>query len=113
MAGALTVEQLFDTLAIRIDGPKAAEHSIVIDWHFTDGNGRVRLSLSNGALIQTPEPRSKVEADLTLTLTKMQLLGLMAGQGLGDIEQSGDTGVLQTLLGLLDTPDPVFAIVTP
>ena len=113
MAGALTVEQLFDTLAIRIDGPKAAEHSIVIDWHFTDGNGHVRLSLSNGALIQTPEPRSKVEADLTLTLTKMQLLGLMGGQGLGDIEQSGDTGVLQTLLGLLDTPDPVFAIVTP
>ena len=113
MAAALTVEQLFDTLAIRIDGPKAAEHSIVIDLNFTDGNGRVRLSLSNGALIQTPEPRSKVEADLTLTLTKMQLLGLMAGQGLGDIEQSGDTGVLVTLLGLLDTPDPVFAIVTP
>ena len=26
MAAALTVEQLFDTLAIRIDGPKAAEH---------------------------------------------------------------------------------------
>ena len=84
MAAALTVEQLFDTLAIRIDGPKAAEHSIVIDWHFTDGNGHVRLSLSNGALIQTPEPRSKVDADLTLTLTKMQLLGLMAGQGLDE-----------------------------
>ena len=43
----------------------------------------------------------------------MQLLGLMGGQGPGEIEQSGDTGVLVTLLGLLDTPDPVFAIVTP
>ena len=113
MAAALTVEQLFDTLAIRVDGPKAAQHRIVIDWKFTDGNGEVRLSLSNGALIQTPNPRSRVDVDLTLTLTKPQLLGLMAGHGLEGIEHTGDPGVLQTLLGLLDTPNPEFAIVTP
>jgi alkyl sulfatase BDS1-like metallo-beta-lactamase superfamily hydrolase len=69
--------------------------------------------LSNGALIQTPNPRSRVDTDLSLRLTKAQLLGLMAGQGPGDIELTGDPGVLQTLLGLLDTPDPAFAIVTP
>lgn len=113
MAGALTVEQLFDTLAIRIDGPRAAEHPMVIEFDFTDGNGKVRLTLSNGALIQTAEPRTDLDADLTLSLTKLQLLGLMAGRGLDDIEHSGDPGVLQTLLGLLDSPDPVFAIVTP
>ena len=113
MAAALTVEQLFDTLAIRVDGPKAAEHRIVIDWKFTDGNGQVRLSLSNGALIQTPNPRSQLDVDLTLTLTKLQLLGLMAGRGLEGIEHTGDPGVLQTLLGVLDTPNPEFAIVTP
>jgi alkyl sulfatase BDS1-like metallo-beta-lactamase superfamily hydrolase len=113
MAGALTVEQLFDTIAIRIDGMRAAEHPMVIDCNFTDGNGRVRLSLSNGALIQTVEPRSQAAVDLVLTLTKTQLLGLMAGGGLAGIEHSGDPGVLQTLLGLLDTPDATFAIVTP
>lgn len=113
MVAALTVEQLFDSIAIRIDGPRAAQHSIVIDWEFTDGSGTVRLSLSNGALIQTPNPRSRVDTDLSLRLTKAQLLGLMAGQGPGDIELTGDPGVLQTLLGLLDTPDPAFAIVTP
>ena len=113
MAAALTVEQLFDTLAIRVDGPKAAEHRIVIDWRFTDGNGEVRLSLSNGALIQTPNPRSQLDVDLTLTLSKLQLLGLMAGHGLEGIEHTGDPGVLQTLLGVLDTPNPEFAIVTP
>ena len=73
----------------------------------------MRLSLSNGALIQTPDPKSSVTADLTLTLTKAQLLGLLAGGGLDGIEHTGDTGVLQRLLGLLDTPDPGFAIVTP
>jgi len=45
MAGALTVGQLFDTLAIRIDGPRAAAESLVIDWRFTDSGRTVRLSL--------------------------------------------------------------------
>ena len=73
----------------------------------------MRLTLSNGALIQTPNPRSQLDADLTLTLTKPQLLGLLAGQGLDGHRAHGRPGVLQTLLGLLDTPDPGFAIVTP
>ena len=51
--------------------------------------------------------------DLTLTLGKPQLLGMLAGKGLEGIQTEGDPGVLQRLLGLLDTPDPGFAIVTP
>ena len=87
MASALTVEQLFDTIAIRIDGPRAAAESMVIECHFTDSidagsGGTVRLTLSNGALIQTENPRTAAAADLTLTLTKAQLLGLLGGHGL-------------------------------
>ena len=48
-----------------------------------------------------------------MTLTKPQLLGLLAGQGDEGLTSRGDTGVLHRLLGLLDTPDPGFAIVTP
>lgn len=48
-----------------------------------------------------------------LTLTKPQLLGLLAGRGLDCIEHEGDVGVLTRLLGLLDEPDPDFAIMTP
>ena len=33
---ALSVEQLFDTLAIRVDGPRAWDEKLVIDWVFTD-----------------------------------------------------------------------------
>jgi alkyl sulfatase BDS1-like metallo-beta-lactamase superfamily hydrolase len=51
--------------------------------------------------------------DLTLTLTKPQLLGMLAGNGLEGIQTNGDPGALHQLLGLLDTPDPGFAIVTP
>jgi alkyl sulfatase BDS1-like metallo-beta-lactamase superfamily hydrolase len=113
MAGALTAEQLFDTLAIRVNGPRAAAESLVIEWRFTDTGSTVRLALSNGALIQTENPRSVLAADLTLTLTKAQLLGLLGGRGLDGIEHSGDPAALGRLLALLDTPDQAFPIVTP
>ncbi len=113
MAAALSVAQLFDTLAIRVDGLRAAADPLVIDWHFTDTGATVRLALSNGALIQTENPKTQVAADLTLVLTKAQLLGLLAGHGLDGIEHTGDPATLSRLLGLLDTPDPAFPIVTP
>jgi alkyl sulfatase BDS1-like metallo-beta-lactamase superfamily hydrolase len=69
--------------------------------------------LSNGALIQTENPRSQAAADLTLTLTKPQLLGLLAGHGLDGIEHTGELAALSKLMGLLDTPDPAFPIITP
>jgi alkyl sulfatase BDS1-like metallo-beta-lactamase superfamily hydrolase len=113
MTGALTIGQLFDSLAIRIDGPRAASQSLVIDWRFTDAGTTVRLALSNGALIQTENPRGKDDADLTLTLTKQQLLGLLAGHGLAGIELAGDPATLTKLMSLLETPDLAFPIVTP
>jgi alkyl sulfatase BDS1-like metallo-beta-lactamase superfamily hydrolase len=113
IGAALTIEQLFDALAIRVNGPRAAAESLVTDWSFTDIGTEVRLTLSNGALIPTVNPRTRVKADLTLSLTKPQLLGLLAGRGLDGIEHTGDPAVLTRLLALLDTSDPAFPIVTP
>jgi alkyl sulfatase BDS1-like metallo-beta-lactamase superfamily hydrolase len=109
---ALTVEQLFDSIAIRVNGPKAWSHALTIDWEFTDQSTRHRMTLSNGALIHWANPVPG-GTDLTLTLTKPQLLGMLAGNGLEGIQTNGDPGALHQLLGLLDTPDPGFAIVTP
>ncbi|MGW4367218.1 alkyl/aryl-sulfatase [Nocardia takedensis] len=113
MAAALSVEQLFDTVAIRVNGPRAARESFRIEWNFTDLDTVVRLTLSNGVLIQTPDPRSKVPVDLTVNLTHAQLLGVLAGKGLDGIDHTGDPTVLKRLFALLDAPDPDFAIVTP
>jgi alkyl sulfatase BDS1-like metallo-beta-lactamase superfamily hydrolase len=73
---------------------------------------RYRMTLSNGALIHWPGG-GQGEADLTLTLTKPALLGLLAGGGLAGVQTAGDAGLIQRLLGLLDQPDPGFPIVTP
>ncbi|GAA4843364.1 alkyl/aryl-sulfatase [Kitasatospora terrestris] len=113
---ALTVEQLIDSLAIRIDGPRAWDTRLTVDWRITDLEQAWRLTLSNGALTYRPLPSSadpEHPADLTLTLTKPQLLGVLAGQGLDGITLDGDPAVLARLVALLDTPDPNFAVVTP
>jgi alkyl sulfatase BDS1-like metallo-beta-lactamase superfamily hydrolase len=112
MIAALTVEQVFDSLAIRVDGPKAWNESLVIDWRLTDLNQRHRITLSNGALIHQADP-PRQPADLTLTLTKQQLLGLLTGRQADGIEHEGDMDVLRRLTAVLDDPDPAFAIVTP
>ena len=53
---ALTVEQLFDSIAIRVNGPKAWSQTLTIDWNFTDVSSRHRMTLSNGALIHWADP---------------------------------------------------------
>jgi len=112
MAGAMTVTQLFDTIAIRIDGPRAAGTSLTVLWHFTDSGERYLMELSNGALIHFPT-RHAPAADLTLTLTHPQLLGLLTSGSLDGIGASGDRGVLQTIMSFTDEPDPSFPVVTP
>jgi alkyl sulfatase BDS1-like metallo-beta-lactamase superfamily hydrolase len=112
LAGALTIEQLFDSVAIRVNGPKAWSETMTIDWHLTDLALTYRTALSNGVLTHYPDPPSG-EADLTLTLTKPQLLGMLAGAGMDGVEHAGDLGAIQRLLGVLDNPDVNFPIVTP
>jgi alkyl sulfatase BDS1-like metallo-beta-lactamase superfamily hydrolase len=109
---ALSVEQLFDFIAIWIDGPRASSEQLTIDWHFTDADVRHRMTLSNGALTHFPTTRAG-NPDLKLTLTKSELLGLLASRRLDGVAHEGDAGVFERLVGLLDRPDRNFPIVTP
>ncbi|MEV0386183.1 alkyl sulfatase dimerization domain-containing protein [Nonomuraea sp. NPDC050643] len=108
---ALTVEQIFDSLAIRVDGPRAWHERLAIDWYLTDLGERHRTTLSNGALIQQANPPDET-ADLTLRLTKAQLAGLLAGKGVEAVHREGDTTALKRLVAVLDRPVPDFAVVT-
>jgi alkyl sulfatase BDS1-like metallo-beta-lactamase superfamily hydrolase len=113
MARALTIDQLFDSVAIRINGPRAWDEHLTIDWVFTDVGHTYRLELTNGVLIQHLDPADG-STDLTVTLNKPQLIGLLTGAGgLDGIATDGDLGVVQRLLAVIEAPTPGFAIVTP
>jgi alkyl sulfatase BDS1-like metallo-beta-lactamase superfamily hydrolase len=112
LAPALTITQLFDSIAIRINGPKAWAERLSIGWHFTDTHENYRMELSNGALIHYPTT-DKRPADLTVTLAKPQLLQLLATAKPDGADLSGDPTVLGRLMSLIDNPNPDFAIVTP
>ncbi|WP_084964359.1 alkyl/aryl-sulfatase [Thermoactinospora rubra] len=109
---ALSLEQVFDSLAIRVNGPRAWDVRLTIDWRFTDLGKEIRLSLANGVLTQTRN-HDGTPADLTVTLTKPQLLGVLATQSLDGVRTDGDPGALDTLMDLLDEGDRNFDIVIP
>jgi alkyl sulfatase BDS1-like metallo-beta-lactamase superfamily hydrolase len=48
-----------------------------------------------------------------MTMTKPQLVSLLAGKGTAGITMTGDPGLLTRLLSVLDSPDTDFPIVTP
>ncbi|MFI5040781.1 MAG: alkyl/aryl-sulfatase [Acidimicrobiales bacterium] len=112
LVAALAVEQLLDSIAIRVNGPRAWDEHLTIDWVLTDAGHTYRTELTNGVLVQDVDP-DRGGADVTLTLTKPQLLALLLGGGLDGVTTEGDVGVLQRLLGVIDPPSGAFPIVTP
>ena len=57
--------------------------------------------------------RATLDADLEVTLTKPDLLRLLATGSLDGLETRGDPGVWTRILTLTDRPDPDFDVVTP
>ncbi len=119
LVALLSTEQLFDVLAIRIDGPRAGELRLSFNWIFTDTDEHHVLMLSNGVLIHSAN-RQDPHADATVVVERAALNELFAGVtpiaelfGAGRLRVEGDAAKLGELLGLLDEPDPSFAIVTP
>lgn len=113
----LTPDQIFDVLAISINGPRAWDLDLAIDFTFTEPDVNYRLTLRNGVLIHRKLPADPATANATVTVTVGDKVRLVAA-ALGDIsspgfEVFGDRTVLQTFLSVLDRPDSAFNIVTP
>ncbi|WP_297698628.1 alkyl sulfatase dimerization domain-containing protein [Mycobacterium sp.] len=115
MLSQLTPEQIFDGLAIRVNGPRGWDHDVAIDITFTDTAVNYRLTLRNGVLVHRKAAPDPTTATVTVTLAgKIRLLALVLGDfGAPGLELSGDRGALQAFLDVLDAPDPNFNIVTP
>jgi alkyl sulfatase BDS1-like metallo-beta-lactamase superfamily hydrolase len=120
LVAALTLEQLFDALAIRVDGPRGWEADITVRWNLTDGEP-VTQRLRNGVLTHVTGTGFAVAApDVEITLAKSALRAVLLGTVTpaelaqrSDVKVIGDPGKLTELFGYLGDPDPDFAIVTP
>ncbi len=110
LLAALTPSQIFDAIAIRVDGPKAWEETLSIGVALTDVGTSFRLDLRNGVLVH--REASVDGADVTIRTTGSALPGLLAGSTEGAAIE-GDASVLARLMAVLEAPDPDFAIVTP
>jgi alkyl sulfatase BDS1-like metallo-beta-lactamase superfamily hydrolase len=111
----LTAEQIFDSLAIRVNGPRSWDLEIALDISFTDAAANYRLALRNGVLVYRNAPADPATATVTVKLdNKFRLITVAMGDFTSaGLEISGDRTALQALLGVLDEPDPNFNIVTP
>ena len=119
MVYALSVTQVFDSIAVRIDGPRAWDVHVVTAWVITDEETIYVAELRNGVLhhrVVTERPAGTT----TFTLTRRSLIGLVTGQldlaaalGDGTVVIDGDPSAMADLVGLLAPVDPDFNIVTP
>lgn len=119
VVGALTVEQLFGAVGTRIDGPRAWDERLLVNWVITDEDAVHVTELRNGVLIhrRVAEP---VADHTTFHLTRPALIGAVTGTldvlaalADGTIVCDGDPGVLGRLVGVVGPVDTDFAIVTP
>ena len=115
----LSVARLLDAMAIRLDGPRAWDAELRIDWVISDPDEAHALTVRNGVLHHR-SGRHEPTAEATLLLDRAALdelllktadVAALAESGRLRVEGEGER--IGKLLGLLDEPDPGFAIVTP
>ena len=119
MVRSLSIEMVFDTLAIRVDPAKAEGKHIVVNWEFTDSGATYAMNLEHCALSYQAH-RQRVQAHASIKLTRATLNAVLMRQttflqeaGKGLISIVGDPRKLAELMGTLDETTTVFAIVEP
>ena len=115
---AMPPEMLFDYLAVRLNGPKAAGKNITLNVNFTDLRKEYGLTVENGVLNYAPTPVPNANARVTLTKAKMddiQMGNVKLADAISanDVTIDGNRGSFDEFMGLLDTFPFWFNIVTP
>jgi alkyl sulfatase BDS1-like metallo-beta-lactamase superfamily hydrolase len=115
---AMTPEMLFDYLAVRLNGERAAGKKLVLNYNFTDLGKSYALTVENGVL--TYEDKAAADADVGLTMSKTALEDIQLGKATleqkvasGELKFDGRPQAFGEFMGLLDKFDFWFDIVTP
>jgi alkyl sulfatase BDS1-like metallo-beta-lactamase superfamily hydrolase len=115
----MSMELLFDFIALRLNHQKVDGMNIGISMVFTDLKETWALGLSNAVLNNT-KGRVLKNPNVTLTLTRPVFLGmLLQGKNLPELIQAGlvkldgDPKAFGAVFANIETFDPFFNIVTP
>ena len=114
---AMPPAMLFDYLAVRLNGPKAAGKKIALNIDFTDLKKRYGLTVEN-AVLNHGVPLAAADATLTMskaTLDAIQLKETTLEKAImdGSLKVEGRREAFAEFMGLLDTFPFWFNIVTP
>ncbi|WP_200947523.1 alkyl/aryl-sulfatase [Microbacterium sp. Root166] len=115
---AMPLDILFDFVAVHIDGPRAADADIRLDFAFAEAEETWSMWIRHGVL--NARPGASTDAQATVSGPKAAIVGLLlkpaAAQSLiskGAVSVSGDEATIAAYAGVVDEFDPNFAIVTP
>jgi alkyl sulfatase BDS1-like metallo-beta-lactamase superfamily hydrolase len=119
MLEGLPLENLFQALSVRLNGPKAEGKDLRFQCTFPDLKKTYSLTVRNSVLHAFPD-REDPTAPARLTLSGSDFKSLMAGLvtaaeliASGKMIAEGDLTVLMEFAGLLDDFDPFFPLVGP
>jgi alkyl sulfatase BDS1-like metallo-beta-lactamase superfamily hydrolase len=115
----LPLETYLDYLAVRLNHPKAAGEEIALNFVMPDVGDEFVVTVTNGVMNYTLDSQSD-DADATVTLDRAVLDNINLGQVTmmdaisdGSVSVDGDQTKVETFVGLLDTFEFWFNIVTP
>ncbi len=118
MLAALTIEQTFELLGVRLNAENVGGVRKEVAWHFTDLDEHWRLELSNRTLSCWPVRSSA--PDVSVTTTRSTLLSVIMGDTTipdaianGTVTVSGNPDALVTIFANLDTFQTGFNIIEP
>ncbi|MFG2613975.1 alkyl/aryl-sulfatase [Streptomyces anulatus] len=121
MLAALATGQIFESMAVRLDGPRASAHRLLLRWEFSDTDEVWTLLVGNGVLTpmrgdgpggEGPQLTLRLER-ATLDLVLAQRTTFQEAISSGAVTAEGDVSVLSTFHGLLEAPRRNFPIVLP
>ncbi|OJU81452.1 MAG: hypothetical protein BGO10_01985 [Chlamydia sp. 32-24] len=119
MVTAMPIENFFDYLSIKLNGLKAAENPMSINFDIHDQNKKYNLQIKNGVLNYFAN-KNNDSADLSIAINRKDLDSLiMRKVTMEDLTKSnkvsikGEEGSFKKFLSLFDTFNPWFNLVEP
>ncbi len=114
---AMTPTMVLDNCAVKLNGPRAAEHQLVFDIEFSDRGEIYRVIVANGTLRHRPagEPaatavHTTIETFVNLT---SELTTIADARAANTLRVAGPIEPFATFVSLLDQFDLFFAIIEP